>query len=114
MIAVALGDHGIQERWFGFSIVSYMGELHLWECAADIPTDEWEVAEHFFSVARLYNAYSEYRMLSTFKLSTFTRFRIRPIFNGFFRLEKLSTFQYLAKKLTCLTLGIHCKGIDQA
>ena len=35
MIAGALGDHGIQERWFGFSIVSYMGDLHLWECAAD-------------------------------------------------------------------------------
>ena len=29
-------------------------------------------------------------------------------FNRFFRLEKLSIFEYLAKKLTCLTVGIYC------
>jgi hypothetical protein len=30
------------------------------------------------------------------------------LFNGFFRLEKLSIFETLGKKLTCLTLGIYC------
>ena len=30
------------------------------------------------------------------------------LFNGFFRLEKLSIFEYLDKKLTCLTFGIYC------
>ena len=32
------------------------------------------------------------------------------LFNGFFRLEKLSIFETLGKKLTCLTLGIYCMG----
>ena len=30
------------------------------------------------------------------------------LFNGFFRLGKLSIFETLGKKLTCLTVGIYC------
>ena len=32
------------------------------------------------------------------------------LFNGFFRLEKLSIFETLGKKLTCLTITIYCMG----
>ena len=45
-----------------------------------------------------------YRMLSIFRISII-RYSIEEsaLFNGFFRLGKLSIFEYLAKKLTCLT-----------